>query len=997
MITAAASRSTRILRSRGLLLACLGWALFPIAASPQPSFITFESGQVRPLAISPDRAQLFAVNTPDNRLEIFDIAPSGALSFAASVPVGMEPVAVAARSNNEVWVVNHLSDSISIVEMGTPPRVVRTLHVGDEPRDIVFAGPGGSRAFITAAHRGQNTPFPQGNFETAGVGRADVWVFDANALGNSLGGDFLTVVNLFGDKPRALAVSPDGSTVYAAVFRSGNRTTALSEGHVCNTSLGNLNSNTVQGPCNVVGTIAPGGLPLPHRNVENITRPETGLIIQQNRDGGTSGTWQDELGRDWSAMVRFDLPDLDVFAINASANPPVETVSASGVGTSLFNMAVNPVSGKLYVSNTESQNHVRFEGPGTVASAVKPTGEPATVRGHLAESRITVLDGENVLPRHLNKHIPYATVPTPAGVSDRSLATPMGMQVSEDGSTLYVAAFGSQKIGIFDTAELEANTFIPSASDHIQLGGGGPSGLVLNDDRLYVLTRFDNSVREINVSTKLETARHTLHNPEPRRVVVGRPFLYDARLTSSNGEASCAACHLFGDMDDLAWDLGNPDEHQVDNENDFPVIGPPDPVFHPMKGPMTTQSLRGLVNMGAQHWRGDRQGNATEAFNAFNGAFVGLLGRDAGEFSASQMQQFTDFALEITYPPNPIRNLDNSLRPTELSGFQKYTGPITDSVATCEGCHTLDGTGGFFGGDGGSSFEGETQEFKVPHLRNMYQKVGMFGFSDLGAGDGPFTHQGNQVRGFGYLHDGSVDTVFRFLSSPVFALSPVEQRNLMRFMMAFDSDLAPAVGQQVTLSGTNAAVANPRIDLLIQRSEAPFVSKLLGGAVTECELIAKTQVAGTARGYQRRSDGLFQPDDGGPAIADATLRALASTPGQEVTYTCVPPGSAVRMGIDRDRDKLGDAVETGTGVFVSATDTGTSATLFDTDNDGASDWVEVQQGTNPNDPSSFPTAAQVPALPSHGLGILATGLLWAARGGMRRHSPGDVPGTTHSP
>jgi hypothetical protein len=36
----------------------------------------FESGQVRPLAISPDKQLLFAVNTPDNRLEIFRIGPS---------------------------------------------------------------------------------------------------------------------------------------------------------------------------------------------------------------------------------------------------------------------------------------------------------------------------------------------------------------------------------------------------------------------------------------------------------------------------------------------------------------------------------------------------------------------------------------------------------------------------------------------------------------------------------------------------------------------------------------------------------------------------------------------------------------------------------------------------------------------------------------------------------------------------------------------------------
>src|SRR5437016_956275 len=83
----------------------------------------------------------------------------------------------AARSDDEVWVVNLLSDSVSVVEIDEhESRVVRTLDVGDEPRDIVFAGPHGSRAFVTVAHRGQNVPFdPQ--LTTPGVGRADVWVY----------------------------------------------------------------------------------------------------------------------------------------------------------------------------------------------------------------------------------------------------------------------------------------------------------------------------------------------------------------------------------------------------------------------------------------------------------------------------------------------------------------------------------------------------------------------------------------------------------------------------------------------------------------------------------------------------------------------------------------------------------------------------------------------------------------------------------------------------
>ncbi len=65
------------------------------SASP---YTLFESGQVRPLAMSPDERLLFAVNTPDNRLEIFRIH-GNRLTRTASIPVGLEPVAVAARSN----------------------------------------------------------------------------------------------------------------------------------------------------------------------------------------------------------------------------------------------------------------------------------------------------------------------------------------------------------------------------------------------------------------------------------------------------------------------------------------------------------------------------------------------------------------------------------------------------------------------------------------------------------------------------------------------------------------------------------------------------------------------------------------------------------------------------------------------------------------------------------------------------------------------------------
>src|SRR5262247_2843573 len=87
-------------------------------ARSQSSFQAFESGPVRPLALTPDGTRLLVTNIPDNRLEIFAVSAAG-LAHLGSVPVGMEPVAVAARSNAEAWVVNHLSDSVSVVDLAS--------------------------------------------------------------------------------------------------------------------------------------------------------------------------------------------------------------------------------------------------------------------------------------------------------------------------------------------------------------------------------------------------------------------------------------------------------------------------------------------------------------------------------------------------------------------------------------------------------------------------------------------------------------------------------------------------------------------------------------------------------------------------------------------------------------------------------------------------------------------------------------------------------------
>jgi DNA-binding beta-propeller fold protein YncE len=930
-----------------------------------PSFTTFESGQVRPLALSGDGRWLYATNTPDNRLEIFRVTGRH-LDPVASVPVGLEPVALAERRDGEVWVVNHLSDSVSIVDVRDPVRahVARTLLVGDEPRDIVFAGPRRSRAFITAAHRGQNGGRdPQ--LATPGIGRADVWVFEADDLGTSLTGTPISVITLFADTPRALAVSADGRTVYAAAFQSGNQTTALSE-----------------------RVVTPhGSLPPPHTNAQGAPQPVTGLIVKYRldpRDGKRH--WLDNVDRRWDDHVMLSLPDKDVFAIDAIANPPTPMPDGtfSGVGTVLFNMAVNPISGKVYVANLDAHNEVRFEGH----NASGPTqGAPSgSVRGHIADSRITTIDPRSgqVAPRHLNKHVDFTRDGTPAEAAS-SLAFPTGMVVSPDGRTLMVAALGSSKVGVFSTRDLENDSFVPSVTNQIEVTGGGPSGLALDpqDGTLYVLTRFDNSISIVDVRGRREVGHVAMFNPEPPSVVKGRRFLYDATLSSSHGDAACASCHIFGDFDSLAWDLGDPDDivspvpgpFTLDPVNLARVTGGQPIIDHPLKGPMTTQSLRGMANHGPMHWRGDRTGgtDATRlvvlpsaqpdlgsfdeqtAFKKFNVAFAGLLGR-GGPLADDQMQAFTDFILQVTYPPNPIRSLDNTLTPDEQAGRDFYFNHTadgheipSDTFHNCNGCHVLDPQGnaafdvaapGFFGSDGSYSFEAESQFFKVPHLRNLYQKVGMFGMdatfnpNDTSGLPGilppPYNDNrptGDQVRGFGFLHDGSVDTVFRFHGSALFArqapradspgnlggfavitdpnnpaqaLEEVEanitlRRQVEAFMMSFDSNLAPIVGQQVTLTAASGTDVGARIDLLERRAVAG-----------ECDLVVHGMVRDAPAGFLfLTTTGQFAPDRArGRILSDARLRALGAD--GPLTFTAVPRGNGRRIGLDRDQDGVLD-------------------------------------------------------------------------------------------
>jgi DNA-binding beta-propeller fold protein YncE len=871
-------------------------AFLSVPAMTEASFVNFESGHTRPLALSPDGSLLFAVNTPNNSLSIFEVDGSG-LTLAAQIPVGLEPVAVASRTNTstaktEAWVVNHLSDSVSVVEIDAgnlaASRVRNTLLVGDEPRDIVFGGSPVAKAFITTARRGQNLPasFDPRFFEE-GIPRALVWAFNAQSVGAGLGGTPVAILELFGDSPRALAVTPDGSTVYAAVFHSGNGTTPVADFQVA----------------------AQGGSPPLPSDSPFFGMPgvqDRGLIVKHDP---VTGEWNDELGRDFTSAMNFSLPDKDVFAIDADANPPVPRAvidSYTGVGTTLFNMAVRPGTGSVFVANTDARNHVRFE----------PV-EAGGVQGRAAEQRITVLAGMTSTPVPVNPHIDYGVATGPPAEIAQSVAGLGDLVFSGDGATLFAAALGSNQVAVFDAAALEAGTVTRDLVDV----GAGPSGVALDEaqDRLYVLNHFDHSISIVTDASdpllRAESATVSLgYDPTPAVIREGRPFLYDARSSSGHGDQACASCHPFGDADQLLWDLGDPYGSFVDNPNPFEQVSTLGPIalmqFTPLKGPILTQSLRGLDDAGPMHWRGDRTaaddpgGDAMDedgAFKKFNAAFVDLLGRPA-PLTASEMQAFTDFVLTIRYPPNPNAALDGELSDAQQAGFEVFTtNPDSLLETTCAACHALPlGTGRLSSNEGGTML-------KVPHLRALYQKVGMFGdeVDDL-------SFKGDQVRGSGYGHQGGVTTLVEFVASfDLQGLKPGYQpaEDVANFLLAFDTGLSPAVGQQVTLGASPTADQQQRLALLLERS-----------VEGDCDLTFAGRIDGAQALAAVLPNGHLQLDDStAAALDDEAIAAFASAPGGEQTWTCRPPGTGLAMTIDRDGDGVlnADELREGTDPFDS--------------------------------------------------------------------------------
>ena len=781
------------------------------AQTATTDFKSFESPQVHPLALTPDGTRLLAVNTPDNRLSVFQLTGDTPV-LSAEIPVGLEPVSVAARNNQEAWVTNWLSDSVSVIDL-TAGNVIRTIDVGDEPTDVVFAGQQQEMAFVCVS------------------GLSQVKAYDPNAPASDP-----QTISIRGKQPRALARDSSGGRVFVSVFESGNNTTVIPATQVA----------------------AAGGPPkaFPKMAKRLPPAPEVGLIVKWN-----GSAWVDERGNTkWTQFVPYTLSDVDLTLIDATTNAPRIQTEVTGIGTHIGNAVLDSAGSRLYVLNDDAHNEVRFE---------------PNLSGRFISSRVSIVNfgaqTPGVTAVDLNPHINLDVSAGSDAERAQSLALPADITRSADG-TLYVAATGSAKVGVLDqTGAVQARISV----------GQGPTGLAIDDPRgrLYVLNRFDQALSIVDVKARAETGRVPIgsFNPEPQSVRDGRRFLYDGSL-SAHGDLACASCHLNGHRDGLAWDLGDPKgQLQTQSGSGFST-------FHPMKGPMTTQSLRGIIGTEPFHWRGDRAG-----LGDFNPAFMSLLGGPR-QLTTDEMTAFSSFIGTLAYPPNPNQNLDRTF-PNPASGPSAErgrvlftTGLLDAGVLSCNQCHSA--FPNFGPGTNRLVIPGallrESQDFKVPQLRGAYQKFGMLNVS------------GQQLSGFGFIHDGSIDTLLDFLRVPVFTFrNDDDRRDVEAFVLAFDTGMAPSVGLQITLvgNGSEGATASYRLNLLMGQADAG-----------NCDLIVKGVYRGEHRGFLYVGGGMFQSDRQNDSQVSWQTLMQSAGPGSELTFTGVPVGYGRRLGIDHNGD-----------------------------------------------------------------------------------------------
>ena len=606
---------------------------------------TFVSPHASPIAIS--GRLVFVANTPSDTVDVID---AHLRKVKTRVPVGVDPVSVAVRPDGkEVWVSNHVSDSVSVIDADpTSPsylQIVATIQQFDEEtKSTQFDEPVG----IAFAN---NT-------------KAYVALSSENAIAvvNVNSREVERRLAIPAQDPRAIVVR--GDRLYVIPFESNNKT-QLSGG------TGKIDGNLT--------TFNAWEHSIANNNVLS-------------------------LGHVVDIVKHPTVPDRDLFVFDTQTDELIQSVDS--LGTLLYGLAVDS-QGRVFITQTDARNDAN--------------GRAGTKKHGLAElenraflNRITTvdlkrLDHDSVATKSRIPEIDIIDLePRPPHLPspESALGTPFAVQISDDDTTLYVSAAGSDKLFTVD-----ANSGLVIGRTDV---GAVPRGIAIRNidgksTQAWVLNAVANTVSIVDVSQPNRpqvTDTITLHDPTHPAVKRGR-IAFNTAAASTTKTFSCASCHPDGHTDQLLWVLKTP------------IVTGGDQIM-----PRSTMPIRGLRDTAPFHWDGipgdpyggnnsanvhgtdepnsDREDPTSTTRHLIDGGIASTMSHvndrtkndegKAGGLSAAARDDMATFLLSVPYPPAQRRAYTNVVSEDAKKGFQLFHidgdhDPKQPTPNVCGNCH----------------------------------------------------------------------------------------------------------------------------------------------------------------------------------------------------------------------------------------------------------------------------------------------------------------------
>ena len=612
-----------------------------IGDNADPDTPTFDTNVGHPVFASPhakpiviNGSYVYVTNTPSDTVDVVAIASE---QVVARIDVGIDPVGLAVRPDgNEVWVANHVSDSVSVIDTdpdsATFHQVIATIQDidaatlstrFDEPVGIAFAS--NTKAYVTLSPSNQVAIVSGESYSVTGH------------------------LPIRAQDPRAITVQ--GNRLFVIPFESNNQS-----------QLSGCTSEKIDGDVCTFDA------------VEHVFSNNNVLSVNYDAD----------------IIKNPLLPDRDLYIFNTADDTLLEVVNT--VGTLLYGIAVDS-GGRVFVSQTDARNTANGR-----AGTEKDGLEEMENRAFL--NQVTMVDCQGL---SCSEPVFYDLEPLPPSHPEpgMGLATPFGIQVSEDDSTLIVTAAGSDKLFTMDanTGEVLGRTTVGSVPRGVALladGDGKPT-------QGWVLNTVGNTVSVVDLTSlgnpTLKTTI-TMNDPTDAEVKKGRIAFNDANA-SSTGTFSCESCHPDGGTDQLIWVLQTP-ICDVDGCTQIP--------------PRLTMPIRGLRDTTPYHWDGipgdPFGGNNTQSINSdvepncslsepetctrflVDGSMATTMcdvtncpENDEGKLgllSGERRDAMAKFLLSVPFPPSQTRPITNQVTQQAKDGFFEF-----NFVKDCGNCHKM--------------------------------------------------------------------------------------------------------------------------------------------------------------------------------------------------------------------------------------------------------------------------------------------------------------------